>query len=48
MTDAIEELGVKGAEDTGSDDRSILRRARDLYGVKPKGVEVISKEGMAW
>ena len=47
MMEAIEDLGVKGADDAGSDDGTILRRVRHFYGVKLKGVEVISQEGMA-
>ena len=46
MTDSIGEVGSKEAGEVTSDDGSILRRARDLYGVKLKGVEVISKDGM--
>ena len=46
MTEVIEDLEAKGPEDIASDDGSILRRARDCYGVKLEGVEVISKESV--
>ena len=46
MTESIGEVGSREAGEVTSDDGSTLRRARDLYGVKLKGVEVISKDGM--